>query len=514
MKIAIYKVEVKMKNIFRKFLKKSLKFQIIFTLIISVIIPMTAFFYNMAANDREETAILKDQTERLKSVSEYVNSVFTESLKSKLENSSNYDERSKILDEAYSSFKRPMLGITVGIHVNSTNENFTIGYPKKIHEAFNTGVNDQSTRNSIDVKKYIDLVNKTGKPITEHVSSGYSSVIINVHPIKIEGKTYGAAWEIEPMAGGLFLYRKTKNYIFAFTIFGLLMGLTLTILILQNLVRNINTLVKGVKSIKTDISYEIQPISGELGQVASSVNSMAKSLMEKEKMEERLRRTEKLAALGQLVSGVAHEIRNPLGIIRASVQVMEREFKDVEGMDEFLKVIKEQSDRENNVICELLDYARPSKPMFLELNVNMIVSSVLTFTKHYIKNKHIDIGLELKDDIENTLIDAEKLKQVFINIIINACDAMENGGKLLIRTGVEGNYVFASFKDTGSGIDEKNIKSIFNPYFTTKSKGTGLGLAISQSIMNAHKGYIKVKSQKGKGAEFIVYIPKVSKEMN
>jgi signal transduction histidine kinase len=234
---------------------------------------------------------------------------------------------------------------------------------------------------------------------------------------------------------------------------------------------------------------------------------MAKSIEDKEALEEQLIRAEKLASLGQMISGVAHEIRNPLGIIRGTVQLMEKNFKDVEGLDEYVRIVKEQSDRENRVIQELLDYARPSKKLLMSMNNNHLINGVLSFTNKYIQDRRVYLDLELYEAMPEIMMDCDKIKQVFVNIILNACEAMEKGGTLSIKTQLEGKWVKTYFEDTGVGIEEQELKSIFNPYYTTKPKGTGLGLAISNGIIEMHGGNIKVSSKKGEGTTFEVDLP-------
>jgi len=332
------------------------------------------------------------------------------------------------------------------------------------------------------------------------------------HPLSLNDKVIAVTWSDNLLPPEL----KTTRNIFISLVFIVPLGLIISLLLLIAIIRNLNNNIKKIKhaleTMSTDLSYRIEPMGGDIGSVADSINTMAEELEKKEKLEEQLARTEKLASLGQMISGVAHEIRNPLGIIRGTVQLMERDFKNDTRLAEYIKIVKEQSDRESKVIQELLDYARPSKQILLEIDINMLIKSVLSFTNKYIQDKHVKIINELQEKMSLVNIDCDKIKQVFVNIIINACEAMENGGILKISTKEENGFIITSFEDNGAGMDAEEIKNIFNPYYTTKASGTGLGLSISNGIIQLHGGSIEVTSKKGEGSKFIIKIPIYKRE--
>ena len=237
---------------------------------------------------------------------------------------------------------------------------------------------------------------------------------------------------------------------------------------------------------------------------------------ELKEMQDKLIQSEKLKAIGQLASGVAHEMRNPIGIIMQGVayleQIVSTEAKEPR---ETLSIIKESAQRADNIVISLLDFSRATK---LELDleyIGAILESSLNLVKTELKN--IEVVKEIRRDLPKVLVDKNKLTQVFINVFLNAIHAMPEAGKLTIRCFLKQletreDAVVVEIEDTGTGISEENLKKIFDPFFTTKGpgKGTGLGLSISRNIIIMHKGLIEVKSQVGKGTRIIItlMIPK------
>nr|WP_274380910.1 ATP-binding protein [Desulforadius tongensis] len=234
---------------------------------------------------------------------------------------------------------------------------------------------------------------------------------------------------------------------------------------------------------------------------------MADALIEKEKLEEEIRKQERLAALGRIVTGVAHELRNPIGVIKATVQLMEAEKKDP-SIQEYCQVIKQQVDRQNKVIHELLSYGKPSKPVKEMVQINKLLDSVLTFfIAAQLRQSNIELVTNFSPELPPVYADGERIKQVFVNIILNAIEVMPGGGKLDITTRHDANNVIISFKDTGTGIDKEKIKNIFDPFFTTKETGTGLGLTICNQIISMHNGVITAECNEDGGMTFTVKLP-------
>jgi signal transduction histidine kinase len=253
---------------------------------------------------------------------------------------------------------------------------------------------------------------------------------------------------------------------------------------------------------------------------------------ELKKMQDKLIQSEKLKAIGQLASGVAHEMRNPLGIIMQGVDYLEQIISpEAKESCETLSIIKESAQRADGIVISLLDFSRVTKLELHPENINSILENSLNLVKTELKN--IEVVREIQEDLPRVLVDKNKLTQVFINLFINAIHAMPESGKLTIRSFVKqmeetinsigetsdnsfeaGEKVLVvEIEDTGMGISEENLEKIFNPFFTTKGagKGTGLGLSISQNIIIMHKGLIKITSQVKKGTRVIITL-KIPKE--
>lgn len=229
------------------------------------------------------------------------------------------------------------------------------------------------------------------------------------------------------------------------------------------------------------------------------------NIEEIKRLEEHIRRSDRLSALGELSSGIAHEIRNPLGIIKTVVQTMDYDTMDGEAR-EGLDVILEEIERANKVIEELLDFARNREFVFETYPLDKLLDEVIRLTDKYIKSHKVKLKFH-GDNLDYINADISRLKQVFINIIFNAVQAMPEGGELNIEAYRDSGYYAVSFKDTGIGIDKKNIDKVFNPFYTTKPRGVGLGLSITHKIVEEHKGYINIESEPGKGARVVVCLP-------
>lgn len=496
------------------FFNKSLRFQIMSILLIILIIPSGALVYNVLISARTERIIEQEQIESLNSFALYVDKAFDENLIKDINTPSTPIDPS-YLDKRLVLITEPLAGILngirVGFYIPSTKDSYIYGVLKQYNNVATPNNNGYFGRfNQIDslLKTDLNLVTESKKNKIQNVVLNNTKIIRVLHPIIRNNKVIAVAWGETIIHPDIASNRSSKDIVFIITLISLLLGLVIVIFILKKMAGNVNSILKGLKYMEGDLSYQIEPIGGEIGQVAESINKMARSLSQKEKLEEQLARSEKLAALGHLISGVAHEIRNPLAIISATVQVMEREYGSDEELNEYIKVVKEQSNRESKVIQELLDYAKPSKTMFIQANINKIMENILTFTKHYIRDKKIELELVLDESIPEMVIDVDKIKQVLMNVIINGCEAMGDGGILTVKTEFDGKWIKLIFKDNGIGMDEITLKSIFNPYYTTKPNGTGLGLAISNSIIEMHGGFIQVESLKKVGSTFIIYLPR------
>ncbi|MES1204909.1 MAG: ATP-binding protein [Pseudomonadota bacterium] len=236
---------------------------------------------------------------------------------------------------------------------------------------------------------------------------------------------------------------------------------------------------------------------------------------------ERMKERDRLAALGQMAAGLAHEIRNPLGAIKGAAQFLQPTATgqggapDPAGTKEFLNIIVEEVNRLNKIVSQFLDYARPYRGEQRQLEVNDVIRKTVQLLTKESAGRGIEVVPSLGDGLPPVRADAEQLLQVFLNLALNAVQAMPDGGRLFVsssirratRRGAAAAFLEVRFRDTGVGIPPGDLRNMFIPFFTTKEKGTGLGLPISQRIIENHGGTIEVRSQTGTGATFTVLLP-------
>lgn len=281
----------------------------------------------------------------------------------------------------------------------------------------------------------------------------------------------------------------------------------------------LNRMVKRVKDGDLDTKDTFR-VKDELGNLGDSFNDMVNSLrIAKKELEEQhqkiLIQSEKLASIGQLASGIAHEIQNPLAGISGALKVIlsemkqeNRESRHRENID-IIEMIIQQINRLSKTAGDLLAFARPSIPKKVNVNLSEIIKQAIFFVQTQAEEQGIDIRKEFEKKSFDVSADPELMKQVFLNIMLNGMQAIKKGGVLSIDYNLNENktMVEISISDTGPGIKEEDKGKIFNPFFTTKSKGTGLGLYNVKNIVESHNGEIKVSSRAGSGTTFTIVLP-------
>jgi signal transduction histidine kinase len=225
-----------------------------------------------------------------------------------------------------------------------------------------------------------------------------------------------------------------------------------------------------------------------------------------------IRRADRLASLGTLTAGLAHEIRNPLVAIKTLTQLLPERLEDEEFRNHFLNIAAGEVERISHLVNELLDFARPSNPKLEFEDINTILDGMILLVSTESKKKQIHIEKQYASDLPAVKVDREQIKQVFLNILLNAIEATPENGTIVVKTrsflkpGGEP-FLQVEFRDTGCGIPKEYLEEIFNPFFTTKTTGSGLGLSISNQIVQDHKGYINVESQVNQGTSFFINLP-------
>ncbi|UCG38062.1 MAG: HAMP domain-containing protein [bacterium] len=310
----------------------------------------------------------------------------------------------------------------------------------------------------------------------------------------------------------------------------LALAICLNLLIRRLIISPVNTLLDHTKLIsRGDWQFIKDAPPDEIGELADAFNEMTETLKnareERERwaatlesrVEERTRqirqmqsvlvRSEKLASLGELAAGIAHELNNPLTGILIHASFMEKYAELSEELGKDLATITAEADRCARIVKNLLDFSRKTEPRKAMNDLNETIDRALGLVEHLALFHNVEIVKEYAANLPELLLDAGQMEQVFVNMFVNAGQAMEGSGKLIIWTGldVDGESVVIRVQDTGKGIKKEHIGKVFDPFFSTKgASGTGLGLSVSYGIVEQHGGTIEVYSEEGKGATFIV----------
>lgn len=228
---------------------------------------------------------------------------------------------------------------------------------------------------------------------------------------------------------------------------------------------------------------------------------------ERLKLEEKLQRAEHLSAIGEMTAGVSHEIRNPLGIIQSSSELLKKKMTKLNQPTTIVDIIIEESIRLNNIIKDFLDFAKPINPDRKACHIDKILEKNIHFLSPRIQEGNFIIKKKFNPPIHEIMADGEKLYQAFLNIMLNSFQAMPDGGSLTITLSSKENDIIILFEDEGDGIDENNLKKIWNPFFTTKDMGTGLGLGIVKNIIESHLGRIELCNREPQGVLVKIILP-------
>jgi len=265
---------------------------------------------------------------------------------------------------------------------------------------------------------------------------------------------------------------------------------------------------KGLKKKILDLNTSF--LTDESGEI-NGVVAVIRDVTEIKDLNEEVARHKRLVALGKLSAGIAHEIRNPLSSIRGLAQFVYNSFYKTDERKEDLNTIIQEVDRLNKLVVQVLDFAKLKKPNLIRFSLNDLIRKITELFKIEIKDKQIKFNLELSPDISQIQADEDQVRQILMNVIINAIQAIPKKGEIKIKTEkapLKGEpAIKLIIEDSGIGITEKDFNQIFDPFFTTKEKGSGLGLSIVYKLVEAHQGEIKVESKEGEGTKFIILLP-------
>jgi signal transduction histidine kinase len=234
---------------------------------------------------------------------------------------------------------------------------------------------------------------------------------------------------------------------------------------------------------------------------------MHKRVQEQKKLEEKLHHSEKLASLGEMVSAVSHEIKNPLGIIMSTAEMLQKKTEGQNALGRLSSIIQDESQRLNGIVNEFLNFAKPQVPRLEPLEIREVMEKIADHLTLSAEKQNVIIYKHFDSPKERVLLDSQLFYQAVLNVMMNALQAMNEGGTLKVGTRYQQKGVWVVIEDSGEGMDPEQMNRIFDPFFTTKDQGSGLGLSIVKNIMESHRGNIQVDSEKGKGTRVSLYFP-------
>ena len=250
----------------------------------------------------------------------------------------------------------------------------------------------------------------------------------------------------------------------------------------------------------------------EIGDLGRNFNRMVTQLRESREEIENLHRTqmsraEHLATLGELATGLAHEIRNPLAGIAGVIDIVARDLPATSPARAVIKDVRQEISQINHIVGELLQTARPHPPQTRRSDLNITVEHSVMLARQQALAKAIEIVLKMNPDLPEVEHDGDQIHQVLLNLLLNSIQAIDGQGKIVVEIEARGGLAAISVSDTGRGISSENLPNIFRPFYTTKGNGTGLGLSLARRIVEEHQGSIEVTSSVGKGTKFTVLLP-------
>ncbi len=261
-----------------------------------------------------------------------------------------------------------------------------------------------------------------------------------------------------------------------------------------------------------DVAVSFSQRNDEIGDLGRNFNHMAQQLRESRKEIETMHRTqmsraEHLATLGELATGLAHEIRNPLAGIAGVIEIIGRDLPASSPAREMVKDVRQEINQINRILTDLLETARPHPPLMMRSNLNTTVEHAVMLARQQVLSQPIKIELQKAPELPEVEHDSDQIHQLLLNLLLNAVQSLEGSGKVKVEIGSLDDCARVIVSDTGRGIPENQLAQIFRPFYTTRGNGTGLGLSLAKRIVEEHHGRISVTSVVGKGSKFEVLIP-------
>ncbi len=352
------------------------------------------------------------------------------------------------------------------------------------------------------------IVMATGRPRVQEGALVRGEIMNAMHPVVRDGRVIGYIWANEFTADIQAQISAMTRQAYLAILLGLILGIAGVVFLVGRLATDIGRIKGGLMDLKNDLTHELPRLGGEMGEISAAINDMARSLTAKRRLEEQVQRAERLALAGELAAGLAHEIRNPMMAVKGFAQLLREEITPAE-QREYSDIIIRETGRMNRLIEELLTFARPPAAGVGPADINTVVADSLLLIEPKAARSRIELVRSLAPALPRVNVDSERLKQVLINVLINASQAVDHDGEIRASTYFEPDdgTVRVSVADTGVGISPENIAKLFDPFFTTKEGGTGLGLSVAGRLMESWGGKILVDSTLGRGSVFTLVLP-------
>ncbi|MCB2229649.1 hypothetical protein KQH82_02960 [bacterium] len=285
--------------------------------------------------------------------------------------------------------------------------------------------------------------------------------------------------------------------------------------------RKILQMSQDLEQVKSGEAFEITESKGTLGFIARSINAMVRTMRadnsRREQLERELQQKQKMASLGKVIAGVAHEVKTPLAIIKTRIQIWQQALRNSTDdaparqvfSNESLQLVVDEVDRLSDLVKRLLLFSKPQPAIHEPTDVNELLNQTVTFSETRTSKKRIEIVTELDEAMPHVAADRNALRQVFMNVLMNSIEAIQSHGRIVVRTryDLSREHCLIEIQDNGSGIPDKLRQTVFDPFVTTKKKGFGLGLSISYEIINAHGGTIQMLPNRDKGTTCRIDLP-------
>jgi signal transduction histidine kinase len=351
-----------------------------------------------------------------------------------------------------------------------------------------------------------------------HHQSGSENFILVSKPVFARNRIIGAAWTVDDLSDE-FAEARPQDII-PFLQLAVIVGILLASFFVINLRREVSSIQRNLEAMKGDISQRLPTSSSELGHISSSINDLAETIyqqqVEREALQKVIQQKEKLASLGQLIAGVAHEIRTPVTAVRTRVQLWQRLMRRGKKTTHraftpaSMQLVVGELDRIEHLVRKLLFFSKQRKLRLRQSNLHDLLNSALEIVSEKSRKQKVRVRTDFALQDSSVYVDVLEIEEVILNLLTNALEAMPSGGTLLVSTfgnGIDARISFA-VEDSGMGIQPEVAQKIFDPFFTTKETGMGLGLSIAYEVVRSHNGTIEFTQGTLGGSRFVVTLPR------